>query len=108
VNNTTEQLTREQILAMPEGTSLDEAVGERVMMWSRQGTVWIESGSSLTSRAVHPYSTSMDHAWEVAHVMGIDDNGIHWRDFSFMVLEMIAAHVPVPLAICRAALLTTL
>jgi hypothetical protein len=111
VNNTTEQLTREQILAMSAGMEIDTLIAERVMGYTRE---------------TDAYSTDVADAWDVVcklksmgwrcYVRDLPDDGIFTAGTACEFQKgdcrgKSTDHVEassVPLAICRAALLAIL
>ena len=116
-------LTRERILAMPAGREMDAWVAERVLDWKRRtGSIFSnesewEPPNSVGWDWLPESSTDIAAAWLVVEKLGLLNR---WTLSSsdepkyFMTLgyedapaETIIAD-SAPLAICRAALLTTL
>jgi hypothetical protein len=126
------ELTRESILAMGAGKALDIWIAGKVMGWERgidfdiddyrEGVARYEP-SSMDVRTFSP-STDISAAWEVVEKLGnlalqapgSTDMNENYRNFKTWTADFIYRFHPdseatgetAPLAICRAALLTTL
>ena len=121
-------LTPDTTLAMEAGPELDALVAERVMGWTRNDKgFWFKPGKrhnwNHDGLDPPPYSTDIAAAWEVvekikslpagidilvrANCVAID---LHMFDMADGLVKDIEAGdaTTAPLAICRAALLTTL
>jgi len=126
-------MTRESILAMPAGPEMDALVAERVMGWTWEPGPYLQDPETprrahpqSTRNAPDPYSTNIAAAWLVVEKLNdkkIAEAGGDWSwpvEITYICDEgregwcvqfqgrHDAVAEPAPLAICRAALLTTL
>lgn len=119
------ELTREMVLSMEAGFALDALVAERVMGWCLDGDYWTTSARvsirKLTGHDRHSWcpSTDIAAAWEVVETimaaasrrvrqLTIHDSPAGGRGYFCSMSRCDGAHADTaPLAICRAALLTT-
>jgi hypothetical protein len=120
---TTEVLTREQILSMPAGPEMNALVAERVMKWRRSpdpfpGWLPTYERATIADIIMPGWSPSTDIAagMEVLeylrpfkHILLTGYWGGPWEcELTEPSTEWRAQAEQLPLAICRAALLTTL
>lgn len=117
-------LTRERILLLPACRALDLLVAEKVMGQVWQGGNPIPNYTGVGGCWPHPFSTSIEAAWEVVEKLDEKNyqalvrrerspQGSYWRACFFFPAGdgSWIGHAEADtaaLAICRAALLTTL
>lgn len=112
-------LTREQIEAMGPGREMDAAVAEQVMGWKRNGGFWQRERQIVAPIGSWSPSTDIDAAWKVVEKMGETHSvSVEWFGSAYRVnmtkrgdswnWRNNVEHLFAPLAICRAALLSTL
>jgi len=108
------ELTREQILAMPAGRELDALVRKHVFGWSLIGDGRSKSPDGYQIRSIPDYSTDIAAAWEVAEKFETievkrfhTDKGLWFCEIKEKIWHR-SYGATAPEAICKAALLAVM